>query len=139
VDVVRLQFQHPAEFDQRLMAPSGIRERDRKVCEHKLVFRRDRPGDRKTPGGIVSSSEAVERRTLFNQGIEMVWGEFEHLVQMTDRPFRVAPLCGDPRKQQKNVGLAMAVVQELEILRFGLLKISAGMMSHSALQELKKK
>jgi hypothetical protein len=33
----------------------------------------------------------------------------------------------------------MAVVQELEILRFGLLKISAGMMSHSALQELKKK
>jgi hypothetical protein len=121
------------------MAPSGIRERDRKVCENKPVFRRDRPGHRKTPGGFIRSSEAVKQRALFNQGIEMVGDESEHSVQMTDCRFRVAPLYGDSRKQQKDVCVAIAVLQQLQIPGFGLLKISAGMMGRSALEERKEK
>jgi hypothetical protein len=67
----------------------------------------------------------------------MLWCEFEHLVQMTNRSFQAPPFCGDPRQQQKNFGLVIAMGQELQILFFCLLEISTGMMSRSAPQEFK--
>ncbi|MGO8910037.1 MAG: hypothetical protein ACLQDM_12075 [Bradyrhizobium sp.] len=59
-----------------------------------------------------------------------------HFVEMADRHFQVAHFCDDPRQQQKNVGLAMAMVQQSQIALFGFFEISAGMKSCRALQEL---
>jgi len=78
-----------------------------------------------------------EQNALFDQSVKMLWCEFEHPVQMTNRPFQAPPFCGDPRQQQKNFGLVIAMGQELQILFFCLLEISTGMMSRSAPQELK--
>ncbi|WP_291568954.1 hypothetical protein [Bradyrhizobium sp.] len=136
-DVVRLQFEDPAEFDQCLMAPSRIRHRHRKVRQHQHVFRRDRAGDRKTPGGIIGPSDTVKQRPLFDQRIQVPGIEFEYFVQVADRVFQVAPFCRDPRKQQKNAGPAVAMVEDSQIILFCLLEISAAMMSRGVLQELK--
>jgi hypothetical protein len=138
MDIVRLQLQYAAEFDRRLVAPAGIRERNRQIRQYKRVFGRDRPGEHKAPHGVIGLSAAVKQFTLFDQGIQMVWSEFEHLVQMADSLFQVASFCDHPREQQKNVGLAIAMIQQPQIARFCVLEIAAGMMSRSTLQELQK-
>jgi hypothetical protein len=68
----------------------------------------------------------------------MARSEFEHLVQVADSLFQVASFCDHPREQQKNVGLAIAMIQQPQIALFCVLEIATGMISRSTLQELQK-
>jgi hypothetical protein len=70
--IIRIELQNLPESDNRIMPLSGIGERNGQICQGQLMARRDPSGRVEMRYGLLSLSETMEQRALFDQGVQLL-------------------------------------------------------------------